>query len=79
MERVQRLVLALIRSYQRVREGRVSPCRYFPTCSAYSHEAIEIHGIARGSILSIRRVARCNPLGGSGYDPVPEPKRQKAV
>ena len=46
-------------------------CRYYPSCSAYALEAIEKHGAARGSWLSVRRVCRCHPWGGDGHDPVP--------
>ena len=46
-------------------------CRFHPTCSAYALEAIEQHGAARGSWLSIRRICRCHPWGGSGVDAVP--------
>jgi putative membrane protein insertion efficiency factor len=50
-------------------------CRYHPTCSAYAIEAIETHGIGRGYLLALRRVGRCHPLGGSGYDQVPEARQ----
>jgi putative membrane protein insertion efficiency factor len=46
-------------------------CRFEPTCSRYAAESLERHGVVRGSWLSIRRIVRCNPWGGAGYDPVP--------
>jgi putative membrane protein insertion efficiency factor len=47
-------------------------CRYFPSCSAYACEALEHHGAIAGGWLALKRVARCHPWGGMGYDPVPE-------
>jgi len=65
-------VLLLIRGYQKA----LSPlfgnnCRYLPTCSEYTYEAIEIHGAAKGSWLGIRRIGRCQPFHQGGFDPVP--------
>lgn len=68
----QRLALAVIRLYQLARIGRVSPCRFTPTCSHYAVEAIERHGTRGGLALTVRRLGRCRPGGPSGYDPVPE-------
>ena len=62
----------LVRAYQLVRAGRPSPCRYWPSCSDYSIEALERHGAVRGSWLTARRLLRCHPFGGWGADPVPE-------
>lgn len=46
-------------------------CRYTPTCSQYAVEAISTHGALKGGMLALRRICRCHPWGGSGYDPVP--------
>lgn len=48
-----------------------SSCRFTPTCSQYALEAFRKHGVFKGAWLSIRRILRCHPWGGSGYDPVP--------
>ncbi|WP_313111546.1 membrane protein insertion efficiency factor YidD [Aequorivita sediminis] len=66
----------LIKGYQ----GFISPllpssCRYTPTCSHYAVEALQIHGLIKGSWLAIKRIGSCNPWGGSGYDPVPPKKK----
>lgn len=67
-----RLLILPIRFYQ----GAISPltppaCRFTPTCSSYAIEALRRHGAVRGSWLAMKRIARCHPWGGSGYDPVP--------
>lgn len=63
-----------IRWYQQAREGRISPCRYVPSCSTFALESIEVHGAVRGAWLGTRRLCRCHPWGGHGYDPVPSRK-----
>jgi putative membrane protein insertion efficiency factor len=64
--------IGAIRLYQLVRMGRVSPCRFTPTCSEFAVEAVERPGTRRGLALTARRLGRCRPGGPSGYDPVPE-------
>ena len=65
----------LIRIYQLFISPMLGPsCRYLPSCSDYAAEAIERHGALAGSWLALKRLARCHPWGGSGYDPVPEPR-----
>ena len=68
-----RVLLRFIRIYQ----ATISPslgnvCRYSPTCSHYAYEAIERHGAIRGTLLALKRLSRCRPWGGNGFDPVPE-------
>lgn len=69
---IKRLALMLVRGYQLL----VSPflgnnCRFYPTCSSYMLEAIELHGVARGFWMGLRRVSRCHPYHEGGVDPVP--------
>lgn len=62
----------MIRAYQLLVAPIVPPsCRYYPSCSHYAAEAIAMHGPGRGMLLAVRRLLRCHPWGGSGYDPVP--------
>lgn len=77
MDKLKKIIvfpfILLIRFYQ----GAISPftpatCRYQPTCSHYSIEALQKHGIINGTWLAIKRIVSCHPWGGSGYDPVPE-------
>jgi len=71
------LLRGLIRAYQFLVSPVLPPaCRYLPTCSEYAADALLAHGAARGSWLALRRLARCHPWGGSGYDPVPPPRNQ---
>ena len=76
---MKKAILVLIKGYQKVRVGRMSPCRYYPSCSTYALEAVEVHGAAKGLWMATKRVSRCNPFGGSGFDPVPEVKIKKVV
>ena len=65
-------LILLIRIYQWVISPIIGPkCRYQPTCSHYAVEALKKHGPIKGFWLAVRRIARCHPWGGSGWDPVP--------
>lgn len=68
-----RVILAAIGLYRLLVSPLLGPrCRFLPTCSAYAAEALRRHGLRRGGWLALRRIGRCHPLGGSGYDPVPD-------
>jgi uncharacterized protein len=63
---------SLIRAYQLLISPWLGPrCRFYPSCSQYALEALDGHGVARGGILALRRLARCHPWNAGGYDPVP--------
>jgi putative membrane protein insertion efficiency factor len=75
-----RMAVAALRLYK----SALSPffagsCRYLPSCSDYMAEAVERHGAAAGTALGLRRLSRCHPLGGSGFDPVPERRPWRAL
>ena len=66
-------LILIIRGYKRFISPVLPPaCRYLPTCSVYAIEAIERHGTTKGLWLGTKRICRCHPWGGSGYDPVPQ-------
>lgn len=72
MSFVTRLLILGVRFYQSAISPLTPPsCRYTPTCSQYAVEALRVHGALRGSWLALKRICRCHPWGGSGYDPVP--------
>lgn len=69
---MSRLFKLIIRFYQLCISPLIPPrCRYTPTCSQYALEAINKHGACKGGCLAAKRICRCHPFGGSGYDPVP--------
>jgi len=67
------LIISLVRFYQKYISPLKPPtCRFIPTCSSYFIEALEKHGLMKGTLLGLRRLLRCHPLSRGGYDPVPE-------
>ena len=69
------LILKIIRLYQKYLSPLLGPsCRFHPTCSEYTFQAIETYGVFKGGILAIKRILKCNPWGGSGADPLPREK-----
>jgi putative membrane protein insertion efficiency factor len=69
---IRRVLILLVRGWQIGPSAVLLPtCRFAPSCSAYAIEALERHGAFRGGWLTLKRLLRCHPWGGSGYDPVP--------
>jgi len=69
---IGKLFIWTIRGYQRMISRYTPPsCRYYPSCSQYTLQAIKCHGVMKGTMMGSWRIARCNPFGGYGYDPVP--------
>lgn len=75
---MKQFIIKSIKFYQRKISPLFGPkCRYYPTCSQYAIQAVEIHGVLKGSVLAVLRLLRCNPIFPGGYDPVPEKKQKK--
>lgn len=77
-ELLNNLFILIVKFYRYV----ISPhtqrsCRYTPSCSEYAIESLQVHGPFKGGYLAIKRILRCNPWGGHGYDPVPDKKKDK--
>ena len=69
------IVVIPIKAYQLILSPLFGPsCRFQPTCSTYAIEALKKHGVIQGLWLTIKRLVKCNPWGGQGFDPVPEKK-----
>lgn len=77
MSPAARVLAGAVRAYRFARSAALPTCRYTPSCSAYALGALERHGAARGTWLTFRRLARCHPWAGFGYDPVPEPAHRR--
>ncbi len=75
---MKRLLLILISFYRKfISPYKPRTCRFYPTCSQYSYEAISRYGALRGGMLSVKRILRCHPFNPGGYDPVPDLNKEK--
>ena len=73
---MKKILISIIKIYQKIPLSSHNKCRYIPTCSNYAIESINTYGSIKGSFLAIKRILRCNPWGGSGYDPVPKKEKE---
>jgi putative membrane protein insertion efficiency factor len=73
LSRPARAAVRVMEAYQAAASGRISPCRFYPSCSQYAVEAFTEHGFWRGLALTARRLVRCRPFGPHGVDLVPLP------
>ena len=74
---MKRVIIYLIKLYKKTPISSHSMCKYYPTCSTYAIDALEEYGSIRGSIMTIKRILRCNPLSKGGYDPVKKKEKRK--
>lgn len=76
--KIRKFALAAIRFYQyAISPLMANHCRFYPSCSCYTHQAIEQYGLLKGGWLSLKRIFRCNPWNAGGYDPIPAKKSAK--
>ena len=72
---MKKIIILIIKTYQITLSPLLgSNCRFHPTCSDYTIQAVNEHGVYRGLILGVKRISKCHPLGPKGYDPVPDKK-----
>lgn len=74
---MKKILIGMIKWYQKIPGSFHLQCRHIPTCSNYAIEAIEIHGAMYGTFLTVRRILHCNPFTKAGYDPVPKKKKER--
>lgn len=75
---MKRIIIALIKFYQKaISPTRPPSCRFLPTCSQYSLEAVEGFGVMKGGFLAVKRILKCHPFHPGGIDPVPEKRSER--
>ena len=72
---MKKIIILIIKTYQITLSPLIgSNCRFHPTCSEYTIQAVNEHGVYKGLILGVKRISKCHPFGAKGYDPVPDKK-----